>query len=416
MEWKRILCLALALLTLCFEGCGKQPDPEPEEETPEPIALQLWIYPEGEWSDVSAVNRLVQGFVGTATDLSVEVRVLEADGQAAVSAAIESRQAPDLLLGTVAQLQHARRSGAVMADVTACARGAYTAVKESIAAQGTVFAAPLAMDVTAMAINYELFQNVGALQYIDEEHHTWTTEGFIAAMKALAASKQVPQAAALYCGGQNGDQGTRALVTNLYGGSVTNAVHDRYVLDEQPTLDALTLLKDMRGMAFDDKIVGSDENVLFCQQQLAMTFCWDSHQSEPEDFTAFPMAYPTDRENALLPGEVWGVSVLDSGDERRTEAALTLVEYLCSGDVYPRAAAMTGHYPVRPADGDAEDVWTSFTAHMAPYEASTPGWAVARSEWWQLLQRIGQGGDVALETDTFCTNANAAAAFATRKP
>lgn len=416
METKRILCLVLALLTLCLAGCGKQAEPEPEEEVPEPIALQLWVYPVGEWADTAAVDRLINGFIGTATDLSVEVRVLDEDGQATVSAAIEARQAPDLLFGTVAQLQHARRSGAVMADVTTCARGAYTAVKESIAAQGTVFAAPLAMDVTAMAINYELFQNVGALQYIDEEHHTWTTEGFIAAMKTLAASKQVPQAAALYCGGQNSDQGTMALVTNLYGGSVTNVTHDRYILDEQSTLDALTLLKDMKGVAFDDKIVGSDENVLFLQQQLAMTFCWDSRQTQPESFTAFPMAYPTDRENALLPGEVWGMSVLDNGDERRTEAALALVTYLCSPEIYPQAAAMTGHYPVRPSDSAEGDVWASFTAHMAPYEASAPGWAVARSEWWQLLQRIGQGGDVALETDTFCTNTNAAAAFATRKP
>lgn len=36
-----------------------------------------------------------------------------------------------------------------------------------------------------MAINYEVFEAAGALQYIDEETRTWTTEGFEAAMAAI---------------------------------------------------------------------------------------------------------------------------------------------------------------------------------------------------------------------------------------
>ena len=31
------------------------------------------------------------------------------------------------------------------------------------------------------------------------------------------------------------------------------------------------------------------------------------------------------------------------------------------------------------------------------------------TEWWNLLQRIENGGDVVIETDTFADNANAAA-------
>ena len=46
---------------------------------------------------------------------------------------------------------------------------------------------------------------------------------------------------------------------------------------------------------------------------------------------------------------------------------------------------------------------------MGDYYQLTPGWATARTEWWNLLQRLGDGGDVAIETDTFVENANAAA-------
>lgn len=415
MPTKKMLCLLLALAVLTLAGCGAKSQPEAEPE-PEPIVLTLWVYGEGQWGDKAAVNELVTDYIatlGTATDLTVEVKMLDEDDQAALAAAIEARQGPDLLVGTVSQIQHARRCGAETVDLTGCARGVYDAVKDACTDGGALFAAPLAMDVTAMAVNYELLRNVGALQYIDEAHHTWTTEGFISAVKAITAAGQVSSTVALYCGGQNGDQGTRALVTNLYGGSVTNETHDRYVLNEQPTLDALTLLQGLKGVLFDDKIVGSDENVLFAQKQVAMTLCWNSRQEQPEGFTAFPMAYPTDQENAIFPGEVWAVAAFDKGDEAAAEAAKALVQYLTDTEA-ERCAAMTGRYPVR-AGGGEEDIWTAFTAHMAPYEQDAPGWAIARSEWWQLLQRIGDGGDVALETDTFCTNANAAAVFASQK-
>ena len=53
--------------------------------------------------------------------------------------------------------------------------------------------------------------------------------------------------------------------------------------------------------------------------------------------------------------------------------------------------------------------YAKLTAYMGDYYQLTPGWATARTEWWNLLQRLGDGGDVAIETDTFVDNANAAA-------
>ena len=39
----------------------------------------------------------------------------------------------------------------------------------------------------------------------------------------------------------------------------------------------------------------------------------------------------------------------------------------------------------------------------------TPGWATARTEWWNMLQRVGSGEDVENAVKTFVDNANAAA-------
>ena len=47
---------------------------------------------------------------------------------------------------------------------------------------------------------------------------------------------------------------------------------------------------------------------------------------------------------------------------------------------------------------------------MGDYYQITKGWTTARTEWWNALQRIGAGGDVQTELDTFVANSNAAAA------
>ena len=40
----------------------------------------------------------------------------------------------------------------------------------------------------------------------------------------------------------------------------------------------------------------------------------------------------------------------------------------------------------------------------------TPGWAEARTAWWNMLQQVGSGADVQTAVDEFVGTANAAAA------
>ena len=85
---------------------------------------------------------------------------------------------------------------------------------------GTYYMFPLAVAAHCMAINYEAFEAAGALQYIDEETRTWTTDDFVAACQALkdamdAGTITMAETGIIYCGAQGGDQGTRALVNNL---------------------------------------------------------------------------------------------------------------------------------------------------------------------------------------------------------
>lgn len=447
---KKLLALLLVGgMALSAVGCGSEPqtsEPEAKEEAPKSTEetasnasnassdssasndsgaaseITLWTYPIGKWGDEATVTALTDAFKAE-TGISVKVEFLAyADGDDKVNTAIAAGQAPDLIMEGPERLVANWGANGHMVDLsdmlddTDKAEILPAPLAACTAPDGAIYEYPLVMTAHCMAVNLDAFKEAGADQYLDLETHTWTTDDFVKAVEALYAHYQ-DTVGAVYCAGQGGDQGTRALVNNLYGGSYTNPEHTAYTWNTPENVKALELLKGMDGIAFDASLAGGDEIAKFYQGVLKMAFCWNiAQQLDPNaagtgsgltvtgEEIVF-MSFPSETGEAKLQGGIWGFGIFDNGDAARIDAAKQFIKYMADSAATVDAVKAANYFAVRTtAEGtDLSAIWADneimneyqvLMPQLGDYYQVTSGWAGQRTEWWTMLQEIGSGADV----------------------
>ncbi len=419
MKLRKVLAVALtgAMAVSAFAGSAAA-----EEAT----EITLWTYPIGSWGDAATVEGLLESFNEAHPDIKVKVEYLDyTNGDDKINTAIEGGQAPDLVMEGPERLVANWGAKGLMVDLADLwTDEAKEAIYDSVEAacqnnDGVFYEYPLCMTAHTMAINRDVFEAADALQYLDEETRTWTTENFVKAVEAVYASGQ-ENVAAVYCGGQGGDQGTRALVNNLYGGTFTNPEHTEYTADSEENIKALELLANTEGINFDASLQGADEINLFCNGTLAMAFCWNIAQEknnvENIAFDVLPMSFPTESGEPKLCGGIWGFGIFDNGDEAKIEAAKTFIDFMANDEKQVvESVKASSYWPVKDLGNiyEGDEMMTeyaTFVQYMGDYYQVVGGWAEARTAWWNMLQQIGSGTAVADAVATFTETANAAAA------
>ncbi|MDD3430000.1 MAG: ABC transporter substrate-binding protein, partial [Oscillospiraceae bacterium] len=156
--------------------------------------ITLWTYPIGSWKDAATVDGIIAEFNKVYPEITVKVEYLDySTGDDQVTAAIEAGTTPDIIMegperlvanwgakGKMVDLKDLwtpealKDIGATSAAVVAACTGA----------DGAYYEYPLCMTTHCMAINYEVFEKADALQYLDLENRTWTTENFEKALTA----------------------------------------------------------------------------------------------------------------------------------------------------------------------------------------------------------------------------------------
>ena len=368
--------------------------------------ITLWTYPIGKWGDSDSVNELLADFNAQYPDIHVTVEYLDyTNGDDQVNTAIEGGSAPDLVMEGPERLVANWGAKGLMADLSDLWTDEQKAdISASVEAackssDGAYYEYPLCMTAHCMAINKTVFEAADAMQYVDEDTHTWTTENFLKAVQAVYDSGKT-DVGAIYCSGQGGDQGTRAIINNMYGGTFTDAAHTKY-------------------------INGGEEITLFRNGTLQMAFCWNIAQQTNSDNgpagttnngdDILFMAFPTDSGDPQLCGGIWGFGIFDNGDDNKIAASKTFIDFMANSDETAKAVKTSTYFSVKNSLSDlyADDAIMSEYQKLMPYLGDyyqvVPGWAEARTAWWNMLQQVGSGADVTTAVNEFCTTANAAA-------
>lgn len=436
MKRKSIALLSAAAMVFSAAVCSCAPDKKTEQtdasvetnrssdsaqENSSAVSadISLWTFPVGAWGDPETVEQIISGFHQKYPNINVTAEFVDyTEGDAKIEEAKNAGSAPDLVLEGPERLVNWGFSG-WMADlndlwddaaVEDISGNNLAVLAACMGSDGNYYEYPLCMNAHCMAINQDLFEAAGAMQYIDTTTRTWTTENFEKALRALKAYG-VETPGVVYCGGQGGDQGTRALAMNLYSAQFTNGAHTKWTMDSKQGIDGIRQLADWckEGiLSYDDQIVAADELAQFADGQTAMTFCWNASNManyiDQISFTPYAVAFPSDDGIPELAGGIYGFGVFDNGDPDKIEAAKLFIEYVCNDPAQAdESVRASGFFGVKASAGNIyegtpqEETMKEFASlmpYLGDYYNVTSAWAQQRTAWWTMLQEVFAGEDV----------------------
>lgn len=437
---KRILALALALcLTFALAACGgnggqastapsqsQTAESQKPSETPagKTVEITWWAFPTF-GVDSGYEQQVADAFMAANSDVKVKIETIDfTSGPDKLTAAMKSGTAPDVLFDAPGRIIEYGNAGylASLDDLMSALKSDLVSAnleQTCLGADGAAYMYPISSSPFYMGLNKEALEKADALQYVNlEGDRTWTTDNFVKMCEALAKAGATTVPGIVYCGAQGGDQGTRALVNNLYSSSIVGS-DGKWAIDANG-VKALTLLQKMYkdgslDAGFD--MAAADELQKFQQQTCAMSFCWGTSNAKSyhsDDFTQIAVPFPSESGKPSLEYLVNGFCVFDNKDQAKIDASKRLIQFICDDAEWgPKSVKQTGAFPVRTSYGNLYEgneemsLLSSWTKYYGPYYNTRANFATMRTEWWNMLQRVFQGGDVQTEVNTFNTNSNA---------
>jgi len=441
------LGLATAIVAGSLAGCGgskpaetttaapaAETKAEAAETTAAPVAeapadgvteIVWWAFPTF-GVDTGYEQEVVDAFNAAHDDMKVKVEYIDfTSGPDKLTAAITSGTAPDILFDAPGRIIEFGNAGYLVPldDLMEGLKDDLTSealIQTCVGTDGTTWMYPISSAPFYMGLNKEALEAADALQYVNlEGDRTWTTDNFVKMCEALrdAGPTQVP--GIVYCGGQGGDQGTRALVNNLYNSSIIGE-DGKWNIDENG-VKALTLLKSMYDAQSIDAgfdMAAADELQKFQQETCAMTFCFGTSSEvtyASEDYTQIAVPFPSESGKPSLEYLVNGFCVFDNKDDARAAAAKEFIKFICDDAEWgPKSVVKSNAFPVRASFGDLypgdehKAMLASWAQYYGPYYNTRAGFAAMRPLWFNMLQQVFNGTDPQVAADEFNTAANIA--------
>ena len=425
-KMKRFLALALTMtMVLALAACGQKEETPAEEGTPEGVTeITWWAFPTF-GVDSGSEQQVADAFMAANPDVKVNVEIIDfTSGADALTSAITAGTAPDVLFDAPGRIIEYGNAGNLvplddMIESLKSDIASESLLETCVGADGSYYMYPISSSPFYMGLNKEALEEANALQYVNlEGDRTWTTENFVKMCEALRDAGVTTVPGIVYCGGQGGDQGTRALVNNLYSSSIVGE-DGKWNVDANG-VKALELLKSMydsKALDAGFSMAAADELQQFQQETCAMTFCWGTSNAmsyASEDYTQISVPFPSDDGVPELEYLVNGFCVFDNGDDAKAEASKRFISFICDDAEWgPKSVVQTGAFPVRASFGNLYEgneemsLLASWTQYYGPYYNTRAGFAAMRPLWFNMLQQVFNGTPVQEAADAFNTGANA---------
>ena len=425
-KMKRFLALALTMtMVLALAACGQKEETPAEEGTPEGVTeITWWAFPTF-GVDSGYEQQVADAFMAANPDVKVNVEIIDfTSGADALTSAITAGTAPDVLFDAPGRIIEYGNAGNLvplddMIESLKSDIASESLLETCVGADGSYYMYPISSSPFYMGLNKEALEEANALQYVNlEGDRTWTTENFVKMCEALRDAGVTTVPGIVYCGGQGGDPGPRALVNNLSSYSIVGE-DGKWNVDANG-VKALELLKSMydsKALDAGFSMAAADELQQFQQETCAMTFCWGTSNAmsyASEDYTQISVPFPSDDGVPELEYLVNGFCVFDNGDDAKAEASKRFISFICDDAEWgPKSVVQTGAFPVRASFGNLYEgneemsLLASWTQYYGPYYNTRAGFAAMRPLWFNMLQQVFNGTPVQEAADAFNTGANA---------
>ena len=426
---KKFLALTLTLvMVLSLAACGgkKEETPAPDDsgnETAAQTEIVWWAFPTF-GVDSGYEQELADAFMAANPDVKITVETIDfQSGPDALTSAITAGTAPDILFDAPGRIIEYGNAGNLVAldDMIGELKGdlaSESLLDTCVGADGSYYMYPISSSPFYMGLNKEMLEKADALQYVNlEGDRTWTTENFVKMCEALRDAGVCMTPGIVYCGAQGGDQGTRALVNNLYSGTIVGS-DGKWNVGENgvKALELLKTMYDNKSMDAGFSMAAADELQQFQQETCAMTFCWGTSNAKSyasEDYTQISVPFPSDDGVPELEYLVNGFCVFDNGDDAKAEASKRFISFICDDAEWgPKSVVQTGAFPVRASFGnlyegnDEMSLLASWSQYYGPYYNTRAGFAAMRPLWFNMLQQVFNGTPAQEAADAFNAGAN----------
>lgn len=430
---KKILFAALACAACLGAFASGRDEASPAAKGP--VTITWWNYPnfatlDGELGKYE--RAMADAFMKKNPGIEVKVEMLSFNGgPEKVNVAIASNSQPDIIFDYPGRITDYARQGLMAslddmfpADVR---KDVNATILAACSEGGKVVQYPFNVANFMIAVNRTMFEEAGlaGMLPLGRPDRLWTTDEFTAALKAIKAKRPDAVPVIVYAKSNQGDQGTRIMAVNLFGGEYMNADMTAYKLNEGGPVKWLDWVRtgvDEGWIAKGGEALTSGDAIdSFLQGKAAFTIIYSNvlrntnrdKKTVPFEEAFLPWPTPAGAK-PRLDSYIGSVGVFDNGDPARVAAAKKFVDFMANDPEWgPKNLASTGGFSPRASAAvpysDPEAVFAgAMVKYTGRYYNTVPGFVQMRTFWFPELQRAMLGLATPQEAmDSFVAKANA---------